>query len=67
MLFFIERFTSQRIAKSLKRILTGYRNGLIVGVDCIKCEYLRVTNKSLPLPTQYYINNPMIRQVPHAK
>jgi len=27
----------------------------------IKCEYLRVTNKSLPLTTQYYINNVMIR------
>ena len=33
----------------------------------IKCEYLRVTIKSLPLTTQYYINDVMIRQVPHAK
>jgi len=31
MLFFTERFASQRIAATSKRILIGYRNGLIVG------------------------------------
>jgi len=30
-LFFIERFTPWKIAESSKRILTGYKNGLIVG------------------------------------
>jgi len=33
----------------------------------IKCEYLRVTNKSLPLTAQYFINSVKIQQVPHAK
>ena len=33
----------------------------------IKCEYLRVTNKSLPFTTQYYINDVMVCQVQHAK
>jgi len=33
----------------------------------IKCEYLRVTNKSLPFTTQYFINSVKIQQVPHAK
>jgi len=31
------------------------------------CEYLRVTNKSLPFTTQYFINSVKIQQVLHAK
>jgi len=30
-------------------------------------EHLRVTNKSLPFTTQYFINSVKILQVPHAK
>ena len=33
----------------------------------VKCEYLRVTNKSSPFATQYLINNNKIQQVSQAK
>jgi len=60
----------QRIAKILQEDinrLQEWANCWLMKFNPIKCEYLMVTNESLPLPTQYCINNVMIRQVPHAE
>ena len=47
--------------------LQEWANCWMMKSNPIKCEYLRVTNKSLPFTTQYYINDVMVRQVQHDK
>ena len=39
----------------------------MMNFNSVKCEYLRVTNKSSPFATQYLINNNKIQQVSQAK
>ena len=56
----IHSLEDSRILQEDINRLQEWANCWMMKFNPIKCEYLRVTNKSLPFTTQYYINEQML-------